>query len=417
MIKKLLCLSLACFCLAGCATRAEKKEIQSDPVLQAILECGKYASDVLLDEEGKSRCDYNMTLGKWFPYEEPWHTGQLIYGLVRAYEVTGEKSLLDAAVRAGEWWLTLEIKDDARFKGMIASVHGDTVGNDHLVFATTTDGTHGLYELTRVTGDRRYADLATSAILWLYEHTYDAENGVCYDMVDLHTGEVLKTGSPFHADVQEQGLFDVSRPNTEGSPFKDAFEYGGDERLREAEIRLCDALVEYQDPVSGMWMQFSPNHAAAGSFHPRFNIWYAESLLDAFDMTGDRRYLEAAALTMRTYSGVQRADGTMFYDNYIDGKPSDKGSVCGSEVAFAGIVWMRLAEDYGYPEFKDNYERSASWLLLNRYAADHPDPNLRGAVVNTRMRTKKGRVWLTQRDVGTSFALRFLSDYHTRKNL
>jgi hypothetical protein len=75
---------------------------------------------------------------------------------------------------------------------------------------------------------------------------------------------------------------------------------------------------------------------------------------------------------------------------------------------------MRLAEDYGYPEFRENYLKSLDWILKNRYAADHPDPNLRGAVINTRMRTKKGGVWLTQRDVGTSFGLRFLSEYYKR---
>ncbi len=396
--------------------KASHSPVYDNPVLLAIQECGVYASDVLLDEEGKSRCDYNMTLGKWFPYEEPWHTGQVILGLVNAYEVTGNQHFLDAAVRAGNWWLGLEIKGDPRFAGMVASVHGDDVGTDHLVFATTTDGTHGLFELSRVTGDKRYAELATSAIIWLMEHTYDEEHGVCYDMVDLKTAEVLKADSPFHADVQNQTLFDVSRPNTEGSPFKDAYEFCGDERLKAAEIRLCDALVEYQDPASGMWMLFMPNHAGDGSYHPRFNIWYAESLLDCYDMTGDVKYLEAAVKTMRTYASAQRDDGTMFYDNYINGRPSDKGSVCGSEVAFAGIVWMRLAEDYGYPEFKENYEKSLNWLLVNRYGQDHPDPNLRGAVINTRMRTKKGRIWLTQRDVGTSFALRFLSDYYKRNN-
>lgn len=399
---------------AGCIRKDSSVAEPEDPVMQAILECGNYAADVLLDESGKSRCDYNMAQGKWYPYEEPWHTGQLILGLVNAYEVSGERHFLQAAVRAGNWWLSQEIKGDPRFAGMIAAVHGDSVGTDQIVFATTTDGTHGLYELTRVTGDRRYADLATSAITWLYEKTYDEEHGVCYDLVDLSSGEVIKADSPFHKEVKNQTLFDVSRPNTEGSPFKDAFEYGGDERLKAAEIRLCDALLEYQDPGSGMWMDFMPNSKEAGSFHPRFNIWYAESLLDGYDFTGDGKYLEAAVRTMRTYASVQTKDGTMFYDNYINGRPSDKGSVCGSEVAFAGIVWMRLAEDYGYPEFRENYLKSLDWILKNRYAADHPDPNLRGAVINTRMRTKKGGVWLTQRDVGTSFGLRFLSEYYKR---
>ena len=166
----------------------------------------------------------------------------------------------------------------------------------------------------------------------------------------------------------------------------------------------------YQDE-HGLWMRFMPNHASEGSYHPRFNLWYAESLLECYDLTGDRKYLEAAARTARTYAAAQRTDGTMFYDNYINGRPSDKGSVCGSEVALAGILWMRLA-GYGFEEFVPHYERSAEWLVKNRFATDHPDPNLRGAVVNTRMRFRKGEMWMTQRDVGTSFGLRFLSIYY-----
>ena len=93
---------------------------------------------------------------------------------------------------------------------------------------------------------------------------------------------------------------------------------------------------------------------------------------------------------------------------------SGASPVCGSATAFAGLLWMRLA-GYGYEEFVPHYERSARWLVTNRYAQDHPDPNLRGAVVNTRMRTKKGRIWLTQRDVGTSFGMRFLARYYQLK--
>ena len=137
-------------------------------------------------------------------------------------------------------------------------------------------------------------------------------------------------------------------------------------------------------------------------------------MLECYELTKDKKYLEAAAKCARAYAKVQRKDGTIYYENYITDRPSDKGSVCGSATAFAGILWMRLA-GYGYNEFVKNYERSAEWLVINRYAQDHSDPNLRGAILNTRMRNQQGRVWLTQRDVGTSFGLRFLSMYYDLK--
>lgn len=384
-------------------------------VLEALNSCAAYASTVLLDGEGKSRCDYNMTEGKWYPYEEPWHTGQIILGLVEAYRITGNSEWLDAAVRGGNWWLGLEIKGNPRFEGMVGATHGDTVGNDDIVFATVSDGTHGLFELSKATGDPRYADLATSSAKWMYRNMYYPEKGVCYDFVNLASGELQTEHSPLHAGKEHQTLFDVSRPNTEGSLFKDAWEWSGDESLKDAHILLSDALLKYQGRKHGLWMDFSPNHKEEGSFHPRFNLWYAESLLETYDLTGDEKYLKAAVKTARTYAKAQRSDGTMFYDNYINGRASDKGSVCGSEVAFAGILWLRLV-GYGYGEFQTNVDRSASWIIRNRYSLSHPDPNVRGAVINTRMRTKKGKIWLTQRDVGTSFAMRFLADYYRTIN-
>jgi len=403
-----LCLAFACASIAQTKTTPSKAELE-----KALNECTTYAATILLDEEGKSRCDYNTIEGKWYPYEEPWHTGQVILGLLEAYKVTGNQEALAAARKAGDWWISLEIKDNPRFKGMVAATHGDEIGNDQIVFATTSDGTPGIFELSRVTGDMKYANLATSSSKWLLENMYYPEEGVCYDLADLKTGEILTQNSPFYKNKEEQKLEDVSRPNTEGSPFKDAYEFSKDERFRDAHILLSNSLIEKQDE-NGIWMRYMPNHIEVSSFHPRFNLWYAESLLEAYELTKDRKYLEAAAKTARTYAKAQKADGTIYYVNYTDGKPSDKGSICGSAVAFAGILWIRLAE-YGYDEFVPYYEKSINWIVKNRYAIDHPDPNLRGAVVNTRYRTKKGKVWHTHRDVGTSFGLRFIAAYYQLK--
>ncbi|EKU87807.1 beta-L-arabinofuranosidase domain-containing protein [Bacteroides oleiciplenus] len=406
-------LLISCVCV-GCVLNAQVvKQPTKVELIKALDECTSYATKVLLDEEGKSRCDYNVIEGKWYPYEEPWHTGQVILGLLEAYKVTGNKDALAAARRAGDWWISLEIKDNPRFAGMVAATHGDDIGNDQIVFATTSDGTPGIFELSRVTGDQKYAKVATSASKWLLENMYYPEEGVCYDLADLKTGEVLTQNSPFYKNKKDQKLEDVSRPNTEGSPFKDAYEFSKDEKFRDAHILLSNSLIEKQDK-DGIWMRYMPNHMEVSSFHPRFNLWYAESLLEAYELTKDKKYLEAAAKTARTYAKAQQKDGTIYYVNYTDGKPSDKGSICGSAVAFAGILWIRLA-GYGYDEFIPYYERSINWVLKNRYAIDHPDPNLRGAVVNTRYRSKKGKVWLTSRDVGTSFGLRFIAAYYQLK--
>ncbi|MCG2615866.1 glycoside hydrolase family 88 protein [Terrimonas sp. NA20] len=388
---------------------------KKEEIVKAINETAKYVSEVILDKEGKSRCDYNVTEGKWYEYEVPWHTGQAVNSLVAAYKATNNKSYLDAAKRGGNFWISMEIKDNPKLKGMVDARHGDVLGDEFIVFATVSDGTPGIYELSKVTKDPRYAKVATNAADWMLKNMYYPEKGVCYDNIQVSTGEVLKEYSPFwkQKDQKDQELFDVSRPNTEGSLFKDAFEFSGDKKFKDAFILLCNSLLEKQGP-DGVWMRFMPNSEANKTFHPRFSLWYAESLIEAFKLTGDRKYLEGAAKTARAFAKAQQKDGTIFYDNYTDGQRPDKGSATGSAVALAGIVWIELSKE-GFKEFDTHIEKSATWILKNRYAVDHPDPNLRGAVLETRTRFQKGKVWFTNRDIGTSFALRFLVDYKNFK--
>jgi uncharacterized protein YyaL (SSP411 family) len=388
-----------------------QKEIKRYDVLQAINECSNYAATVLLDKNGESRCDYNMTEGKWYLYEPPWHTGQIINALVKSYQLTKNEKYLMYAKKAGDWWCSLQIKNDPKLNGMLRAIHGD--GIEQIVFATITDGTPGLFNLYRVTGIKKYAEVPTGAGKWMLEHMYLPDKGIFYDVVDPKTGEVLKENSPFWPEKTKQTLYDVARPNNEGSIYKDMYEYTKNEKYKKVFIELCESLVNKQDKW-GLWMDFMPNDKETGTYHPRFNLWYAESLLDGFDLTGDKRYLEAAKKTLLTYQKAQRKDGTIYYVNHVDGSYRE-GSITGSAVAFAGILWIRLIKAGAGDEFKSNVERSASWIISNRFSAEHPDKNLAGAVINLRVRHKKGKIWMTQRDVGTSFGIRFLVDYYQYK--
>jgi hypothetical protein len=80
-----------------------------------------------------------------------------------------------------------------------------------------------------------------------------------------------------------------------------------------------------------------------------------------------------------------------------------------------GMLAIRMVE-YGVgDDFKDMIDQSAEWVIKNRFDENHPDENLRGSFLNLRVRTKKGKIWMTQRDVGTSFGMRFLASYYNYK--
>ncbi|MFQ5605809.1 MAG: beta-L-arabinofuranosidase domain-containing protein [bacterium] len=387
---------------------AQRNDAPKKQIIAAIQSGADYAVNVLLDENGKSRCEYSILEGKWQDYEPAWHTGQIIFALTRAYEITQNPQYLEAAKKAGDWWLTLEIKDHPKLKGMVRAIHG--AGVDYIVFATVTDGTAGLFRLYDLTGDERYAKIPTQAGDWMYANMYEPNSRMFYDAVDPETGEVMKEWSPFWEEKQAQTLNDVARPNNEGSLYKDMFEYTKNEKYKKIFIEICESLVEKQGP-EGIWMDFTPNNKAEGYFHPRFNIWYAESLLEGYDLTGDKRYLESALKVGRFYKKFQKKNGVFYYRNFLDGS-ADKYSISGSTTAFAGILWLRLLR-YGVgEEFKENIQKSLKWILENQYAQDHPDKNLAGGFVEIRSKSKKGKLRVINRDVGTSFCVRFLCDYY-----
>lgn len=384
----------------------------NDKIMQSIIKGADYSIEILLDENGKSRCDYDIIEGKWHDYEPPWHTGQIIYALTRVYDITKNEKYITSAEKAGDWWISLEIKDHPKLKGMIRAIHG--AGVDYIIYATVTDGSAGLFRLYDITKEDKYAKIASQAGEWMRQNMYEPNSRMFYDAVDPETGEVKKEWSPFWSDRKNQVLNDVARPNNEGSIYKDMFEYTGKEEYKNLFIDLCESLVEKQGE-EGLWMDFTPNDKTEGSFHPRFNIWYAESLLEGYDLTGDKKYLNAALKTAKFYKNFQQKNGAFFYKNYINGD-NDPYSISGSTTAFAGILWLRLLK-YGVgKEFKDNIEKSLNWILENQISANHSDKNLARAFPEIRSKSKKGILNVYNRDVGTSFCLRFLCDYYDYLN-
>jgi hypothetical protein len=377
-------------------------------ILDAVRSCATHAATVLLDEQGQSRCEYDLLQGTWQSYEPAWHTGQIIYGLLEAYDLTKDSAYLNAARKGGDWWTSLQIQGHPVLHGMLRAIHG--AGVEYIIFATVSDGTNGVFELSRVTGDRKYAVVATEAGAWMLKHMYHPGTRMFYDAVDPATGAVQAVRSPFWKDKEHQILTDVARPNNEGYLFLDMFRFTADTTYRNVFVGICESLVEKQGP-EGLWMEFTPNNSATGSFHPRFNLWYAESLIKGFELTGRREFLDAAARTLRWYTKFQRKDGTIFYDNNVNGS-SIESSPSGSTVAFAGLLWLRLRQHGVGEEFTGNIERSFRWIMRSRFSTHHPDPNLAGGVYNLRARGKGNGMSVVQRDLGTSFGLRFLAAYY-----
>lgn len=401
--------AIGLFALVFAGSSAAAEDFSRDDVLKAIDNAAQYSVDVLIGPDGRGRIEYDMVSGTWNDYEVHWHTAQTLYGLLAAYDLTGEETYLETAVRAGDWWVSTEYEPPHPFAGLVAAAHGDKLG-PLINMTTITDGTNAIFELSRVTGDPVYADTATRSGVWLLENAYIPEEGLFYNIFDPRDGTVWTTKSPHHPHIgpDEIKVTHVARPNSEGYLYADMCRHNGDKRYCDVFLHVADKKIERQYD-NGLWMDFEPNDPDTGRVHPRFNIWLAEAQIEAHALTGDRKYLESAAATGRAMARFQQNDGAIFYHNFVAGRP-DRRDITGSAVAFSGILWLKLKAQ-GYDEFDENIERSVSWLLKNQFAMDHPDPNLRGAFINTRTKRKDGKVAILQRDIGASFGLRFLADY------
>jgi len=413
-------------CAGGPGSPAIAQEQMPSPkrsaeISRAIDEISVFAGNVLLSQDGSGRADYSVVDGELVTYETHWHTGQLIWGLLEAGTVLDRPDLIDKARRGGDWWVSTEFPEGHPLAGLVAASHGDNLG-DLINWTTISDGTPGLFALSRATGDPRYADTATRSGRWLWDNTrvpddipggdwlfyniIEPDTGLVYRDWDVHTQGVPR--DPERAARETPPVTRVARPNIEGFLFKDIC-------LHTGEQVWCDRFVAHAESVlsrqgeSGLWLDFEPNVADGSKVHPRFNIWNAEALLQAFEISGDRKFLEAAARTARWSQSVMRRDGTLYYNTALNGQ-SNRAQVTGSAVAFNGILMLRL-RDYGYREFDKTIETFADWIIRNRFASDHADPNLAGSVINTRQKQKNGKLEILNRDVGSTFALRFLSLY------
>lgn len=404
-LRVVLCLGLVCPAMPA-APAPDRDHAERAKIEAAIGAGARYAGTVLLDAEGAARGDYDAVRGVWHPYEVMWHTGQLIEGLVAAYRVTGDDATLMAARRAGNWWVAQAFPDGHPLAGMVNARHGGAHG-DLINFTTLSDGTPGLYSLSRITGDRRYADVATRAGAWTLERLYLESEGLIYNFVDPATGTVLTDRSPHHPDVRDPRLEQVARPSAEGFLYLDMYRHTREPLFLRAFLRLADELVERQGQ-HGFWMDFEPNDPATGKIHPRFNLWYAEALIEGYVETGERRYFDAALRTLRATARMQADDGALHYDTYLDGRRNLE-SVTGSAVAFAGLLWLRASQLGAGAEFDTPIARALAFVLNNRFPTTHADENLAGGFLETWVKRRPHGTEIQVRDIATAFALRFLA--------
>jgi sucrose-6-phosphate hydrolase SacC (GH32 family) len=419
MVAVALCIVLPLLLLAP-AAGAGPEPLPSPANVRAAVAAGAAAAVASLRDDGSgalvARCDYHLLRGEWYDYERLWHTAQTIKALVSASALLGNRSdLLAAATRAGRWWRAQRIAAPPALAGLVNStdvlpaalgcITDACDGTQDL--SDVSDSAYGIFALSAATGDPSFADAASASARWQLQHmTVPDAPGLFWNVLN-------KTRRP------PAPVTDIAQPfrtQIEGSLFLQAYRHTGDPRLRAAFLAQADATVAHQD-AHGLWMLWTPNDNATGQLHPRYNLWYAFSLVDAFEATQNASYLAAAVKTAAFYAAhVQRRDGTIFYMSYVNGSVS-QNDLCGSAVGFLLHLAVRLLQVHAVARdpaavaaLQPAVARSVAWLLANQYPTTHPDPNLRGAFLEIGFRHKPWYLGphskaVIHRDLGTSFAL------------
>ena len=202
-----------------------------------------YCIEVLLDEDGRSRCDYNVNRGIWELYEPCWHTGQIVYALVEAYEILGDLKYLRGAEKGASYISSLRIDAPSSLKGMLRAVHMG--GVPYINMTTITDGSTGLIRLYEVTHEKRWLNILIDAGDWMIKNLWIPEERLFYDMVDLKTGKPIVDSSVWFKRKNPK-ITEVARPNVEGALYYHLWRHTKNQRYKEVFLESIDRLMEDQ---------------------------------------------------------------------------------------------------------------------------------------------------------------------------
>lgn len=152
----------------------------------------------------------------------------------------------------------------------------------------------------------------------------------------------------------------------------------GDAELKAAAIRNLDwALAQQRD--SG-WFA---NNAFKPEQEPfTHTIAYAiRGFLESGVLLKSERYVDAAIRAARAMAKVQRADGWLA-GTYGEHWAAGAKYCCLTGVAQMSLNWIRLAQETGLDQLRENARRALAFLKGNQRLGD-PDPAVRGAIAGS----------------------------------
>lgn len=304
---------------------------------------------------------YNLAEGRWAP-SYPETTGYIIPTFFDYAAFTGDRRCRDRALAMAEWLLTLQ---DAAGWFPMGPLWPDLERKP--VIFDTGQILFGLVRAFEETGDARFVDAASRACDWLAEvqgadgawrrfdyleqtHAYNARVAWGMLRVAQHTGRAAQREAAARnlrwvmAQQTPTGWFRQASFSPEYQPFTHTLAYTirgllessellGDETMFAAARRAAEALRERQLPDGSLSATYGPQWESADNYTCLTgNVQMGQIWLRLFQLTHDLRYWEAGT---RANASVKRRQARN------SGQAGVDGGIAGSFPVFGGYErWL-----------------------------------------------------------------------------
>lgn len=346
-------------------------KIEREELLNKALRGCDWLTDVsqVMDKKvvyyGAMRGEYDTKSKKWAFYGPFWHTGQAVRALILAHKMTGKEKYLKHAVLGGEYMIRDQALDanDTKYYGFI---HGKEAEGSNT--ASQVEGFMAIYDLYKVTGDKKWLERFHLAVDWVGRYAYLEGEGL------FHNG--------YSATKDEFPPVEKARPTNDDAVFGHAYLEFKDERYKQIFKEVADRLIKDEDPL-GNWMKYPPCRPEVfegrGRIHPRHAWWWGYPMLTAYDVFGEQKYLDAGIRAAEWYIENNNLDGGYYYNVTKTGSKHLSFDFCTSAVGCAVIMWCDLYKRTGEEKYKKEIEISLGYLLRAQFNQDVEDKNIRGA--------------------------------------
>ena len=317
---------------------------------------------------GAIRGEYTLAEKKWWFFCPVWHTGQAVKGLVRAWQLDQNPVYLDSARSGGDFILNNQLTDGPDAGLLLAYENWPDRSNVSAVLETLD----GLFALTEVTGEERWADAALAALAWCRDKAWIKGTGLVRD--------IYSPGKRRFEDTEGEAVVgnEQARPLADDAVWLRGFKLTGNSTYKEVFFEVLEQLLASERPA-GNWIDYLPCDAECGWIHPRHAYWWGRPMIAAWRETGEQRWLDAACRSGQWYREAQRKDGGLFRRTYLDFKTECFGHAT-SGIVCAAILWAELYEATQDPAWLEPIAQAMKYAMSVQFS-DVEDANVKGAIL------------------------------------